>query len=125
MSSQNQRTYSKDEAIKDKISKTLMRSSWTVWTNKRDLKPGSQFQEAINQGIEGADNFVYLMSNASLKSIYCQQEYAHALAHNKRIIPLLIEEVEEGLIPVQLRPLQQIDLTKNENETQYSLAIDK
>jgi len=37
----------------------------------------------------------------------------------------LIEEVEEGLIPVQLRPLQQIDLTKNENETQYSLAIDK
>jgi len=114
-----------DEGIKEKISKTLMRSSLTVWTSKRDIKTGSQFQKAINQGIEGADNFVYLMSSDSLKSTYCQEELDQALANNKRIIPLLIEEVEEKLIPVKLRQLQHIDLTKYKDETQYSLSIDK
>ncbi|MGH2413220.1 MAG: toll/interleukin-1 receptor domain-containing protein, partial [Microcystaceae cyanobacterium] len=87
----------KDEAIKEKIRKTLMREGLTIWTNKTDIKTGSAFQQEINQGIEGADNFVYLMSTDSLESEYCQQELAQALANNKRIIPLLIEA--NGEIP--------------------------
>ncbi len=115
----------KDDEIKEKIRKTLMRESLTVWTNKIDIKTGSSFQKAINQGIEGADNFVYLMSMDSLKSEYCQQELNQALANNKRIIPLLIQEIDLDLIPFQLQKLQFIDFTKSEDEQEYEFSADK
>jgi hypothetical protein len=115
----------KDRDIKEKIRKTLMRESLTVWTNKTDIKTGVAFSEEINKGIEGADNFIYLMSSDSLKSEYCQQELKHANSNNKRIIPLLIEEVKSELIPVELKGLQFIDFTKAENKEQYQTAINK
>ncbi|MDB9475593.1 TIR domain-containing protein, partial [Dolichospermum circinale] len=115
----------KDEVIKEKIRKTLMRESITVWTNKTDIKTGTGFEKAINQGIEGADNFVYLISSDSLQSEYCQQELNQALANNKRIIPLLITETDFKLIPLELKKLQFIDFTQSENETEYRFSTDK
>jgi len=115
----------KDEVIKEKIRKTLMRESITVWTNKTDIKTGTAFPEAINQGIEGADNFVYLISLDSLKSEYCQQELNQALANNKRIIPLLVAETDLELIPLELKKLQFIDFTQSENEAEYRFSADK
>ncbi|MBD1217542.1 MAG: TIR domain-containing protein [Aphanizomenon flos-aquae Clear-A1] len=115
----------KDEVIKEKIRKTLMRESVTVWTNKTDIKTGTAFPEAITQGIEGADNFIYLISLDSLKSEYCQQELNQALANNKRIIPLLITETDFKLIPLELKKLQFIDFTQSESETEYRFSADK
>jgi WD40 repeat protein len=114
-----------DEAIKEKIRKTLMRESITVWTNKADIKTGTAFPEAINQGIEGADNFVYLISLDSLKSAYCQQELNQALANNKRIIPLLVAETDLELIPSELKKLQFIDFTQSESAEKYRFSADK
>ena len=103
----------KQHVIKDKIRITLMREGFTIWTNKTDIKPGIAFQEVINQGIEGSDNIIYLMSLDSLESEYCQQEIDHALKYNKRIIPLLIEEnMDLELIPKKLHKLQFIDFTE-------------
>ncbi len=137
----------KDEGIKEKIRKTLMREGLTIWRNKTDIKTGSAFQEAINQGLEGADNFVYLLSADSLESPYCQQELAHAFANNKRIIPLLIDGNlenpstlrEEEIPPTplekggnnwtelynQLKELQFIDFTGHEDADKYQIAVDK
>jgi WD40 repeat protein len=114
-----------DEAIKEKIRKTLMRESFTVWTNKTDIKTGTAFPEAINQGIEGADNFVYLISLDSLNSEYCQWELNQALANNKRIIPLLVAETDLELIPLQLKKLQFLDFTQSENAEEYRFSADK
>ncbi|MDJ0580823.1 TIR domain-containing protein [Crocosphaera sp.] len=112
-----------DEDIKEKIRKSLMRESLTVWTNKTDIKTGITFQEAINQGVEEADNFVYLISPHSIESEYCQQELAHAFANNKRIIPLLIQEIELDSIPSQVRELQFIDFTAYQQEEKYQESI--
>ena len=115
----------KDNAIKEKIRKTLMREGFTVWTNHTDIKTGTAFQEQINKGIEGADNFVYLISPEALQSSYCYLELAHAFATNKRIIPLLIEKTDIELIPSQLQKLQFIDLTEYEDREKYRSSIDK
>ncbi|MDJ0510131.1 MAG: TIR domain-containing protein [Crocosphaera sp.] len=115
----------KNENIKEKIRRSLMRESLTVWTNKTDIKTGIAFEEAINQGVEGADNFVYLISPESIKSEYCQQELDHALTNNKRIIPLLIEETDLDLIPSQVRDLQFIDFREHRAEDIYQKSIDK
>ncbi|MGK7872414.1 MAG: toll/interleukin-1 receptor domain-containing protein, partial [Xenococcaceae cyanobacterium] len=110
----------KDRAVKDKISKILMREGLTIWKNQTDIKTGTAFQYEINKGIEGADNFVYLMSSDSLASKYCQQEIEHAFAHNKRIIPLLIEDTGTNQIPSQLRGLQFIYLVGHDDQEKYT-----
>ncbi|MGK7873463.1 MAG: toll/interleukin-1 receptor domain-containing protein, partial [Xenococcaceae cyanobacterium] len=115
----------KDEVIKEKIRKTLMREGLTIWTNKTDIKTGSAFQKEINEGIEGADNFVYLLSPDSLESEYCLQELAHAFANNKRIIPLLIEKTDLELTPSQLRELQFVDFTGHEDAHKYQSGCQK
>ncbi|MDJ0718540.1 MAG: toll/interleukin-1 receptor domain-containing protein, partial [Prochloraceae cyanobacterium] len=56
----------KDKDIKAKIGKTLMKEGMTIWTDKADIKTGVEFQWEINRGIEGADNFVYLISPDAL-----------------------------------------------------------
>jgi len=102
-----------------------MREGFTIWTNQTDIKTGTAFEEEINKGIEGADNFVYLISPEALQSSYCYLELAHAFATNKRIIPLLIEKTDIELIPSQLQKLQFIDLTEYEDREKYRSSIDK
>ncbi|MEL6910985.1 MAG: TIR domain-containing protein [Cyanobacteria bacterium J06598_4] len=111
-----------DDAVKQRIGKTLIREGLTIWTNQTDIKTGSAFQQEINRGIEGADTFVYLISEAALQSPYCQQEYHYAVANQKQIIPLLIQAIDLESIPVELQQLQFIDLTLPEY---YERAIDK
>ncbi|MDJ0718279.1 MAG: TIR domain-containing protein [Prochloraceae cyanobacterium] len=115
----------KDWDIKVKIGQTLMREGITIWTDKADIKTGVEFQSEINRGIEGADNFVYLISPEALKSDYCQQELARAFEYNKRIISLLIKPTNLEEIPTQLRDLQFIDLTGYEDELKYHESVKK
>jgi len=114
-----------DKAVTEKIRRTLIRQGFTVWTNRTDIKTGTNFQEVINRGIEEADNLVYLISPNSLKSQYCQQEIAYASKLNKHIIPLLIEPTDLNDIPSEQRSLQFIDFTEHEDENQYRTVADK
>ncbi|MGK7917364.1 MAG: toll/interleukin-1 receptor domain-containing protein, partial [Prochloraceae cyanobacterium] len=101
----------KNKDVKEKIAQILMREGITIWTDKADIQTGADFKSEINRGLEGADNFVYLISPEALKSEYCQQELALAQQYNKRIIPLLINPTDSGEMPPHLRALQFIDLT--------------
>ncbi|NES19704.1 MAG: TIR domain-containing protein [Symploca sp. SIO3E6] len=110
-----------DKAVMEKIRNSLRRESITVWTNLTDIHTGEDFREAINRGIEQADNVVYLLSPESINSRYCQQELDLAVSFNKRIIPVLVKETEPNTIPDILRQLQYIDLTDNVKEEDYRL----
>jgi len=82
-------------------------------------KKGTRYEYAIEQGIEGADNFFFFISPISVVSDSCQREFAHALNYHKRIIPLLITPTSE--IPEALSSLQYIDLTNAD----YDSKIDE
>ncbi|MGK7896127.1 MAG: TIR domain-containing protein [Xenococcus sp. (in: cyanobacteria)] len=114
-----------DNKIKEKIGKVLRRESFTIWTNQTDIKTGNAFKKEIQKGIEGANNFVYLISPDTLKSQYCLQEFDYALTNNKRIIPLLVQKTNLTLIPSQIQDLQFIELTDLENSQNYHRGIDK
>jgi hypothetical protein len=110
-----------DKATMEKIRNSLRRESITVWTNKTDIQTGEAFEEAINRGIEQADNLVFLLSPDSINSTYCQQELDLALSLSKRIIPLLVRSTDPNQVPSVLRSLQYIDLTDNVKEDDYLL----
>ncbi|MBW4522415.1 MAG: TIR domain-containing protein [Scytolyngbya sp. HA4215-MV1] len=113
-------SYAEEEIdVMEKVRRSLRREGFTVWTNKTDIQTGVAFQEAINRGIEEADNIVYLLSPASLQSLYCRQEIEYALSLHKRIIPLLVKTTDLEQVPSALRDLQYIDLTDNVMEVDY------
>ncbi|HEY9636569.1 MAG TPA: TIR domain-containing protein, partial [Coleofasciculaceae cyanobacterium] len=114
-----------DKGIREKVGKTLMRHGFTVWGHEVDIKTGIDFQEAIKQGIEEADNIVYLLSPDSLRSQYCQQEIDYALVFKKRIIVLLIEDTELAQAAPYLQVLQYIEFTGHEDEQGYRKSADK
>ncbi len=117
-----------DQEFMKKIRRALLREGFTVWTNKTDIEIGTEFQEEINKGIEGADNIIWLISPHSLQSWYCQEEITHAFAHNKRIIPLLIQPTDVDattLISPHLSSVQFIDFTNCIDEDKYEKEVDK
>lgn len=103
-----------DLTTKEIVRYHLLQAGVTVWTNTVDIRMGEDFEVAIQRGLEEADNIVYLISQASLASEYCQEEIYQALDLNKRVIPMLVEEVELTLIPESIRKIQFINLTDNQ-----------
>jgi len=112
-----------DREIMAKIRNSLIRQGITLWTKQTDLKTGRELAQAINGGIEGADNFVYLLSPDTINSPYCQQGLAHALSLNKRIIVLLIKPTDLEFVPESIRNLHAIDMTGHEDA--YQVGVDK
>ncbi|MEM7063525.1 MAG: TIR domain-containing protein [Cyanobacteria bacterium P01_B01_bin.77] len=98
---------------------SLTRVGLTVWTNWRDIQTGTDFKASINQGIEAADNVVYLLSPSALKSTWCQYELDYARSLHKRILPVLAKPVDLDTLPDYLKTLQFIDLTDNKQESDY------
>jgi len=110
-----------DKAIRDRIVQSMSRYAKTTWQHDRDIPKDYDYQRAIKQGIENADNFFYLLSPHSVTSKDCQQELEHARKYNKRIVPLLIEATPEADIPEALRGLQYVDLTDDTDQAVFTL----
>ena len=78
----------------EQLNKRLTSLGYTVWFDFNDIPLGVDYQKQINDGIEKADNFLFLISPHSVNSEYCGLEIELALKHKKRIIPLLhVEEI--------------------------------
>lgn len=108
-----------ERSFMHKIARTLMREGMTVWTNTTDIKSGEEYGAVIDRGIEQADNFVFLISEASLKSVYCLKELSYAQSFNKRIIPLRIDDIDPEQILPELRKIQFINFPQEQNELEY------
>jgi WD40 repeat protein/tetratricopeptide (TPR) repeat protein len=73
-----------------------------IWVDLDDLYAGEEYWPKICSAIEAANAFVFVVSPGSICSEYCLRELAHAVQHNKRILPLITREVLAETMP---RPL--------------------
>jgi hypothetical protein len=62
-----------------------------IWFDQNDIPLAVDFQHQIDEGIQKADNFIFIISPASIQSAYCAKEVNLAVACGKRIIPILYE----------------------------------
>ncbi len=70
------------------------KDAWVDWEGIPLTSPN--WWNEIKQGIEQADSFLFIVSPASMAYVVCNMEldYAYAYALNKRVIPLIYEDVE-------------------------------
>lgn len=71
---------------------TRGREAWVDW---QGIDYSTRWWEEICAGVEGADNFVLMVSPDALNSVYCHREIEHARRHNKRIIPFVFRALNE------------------------------
>src|SRR5512143_3383601 len=64
-----------------------------VWVDWESIPPAADWLEQIFRGIEEADAFLFLISPDSSASEVCKVEIGHAAKNNKRIIPIVLRDV--------------------------------
>jgi len=77
------------KAFAFKLHDRLVEKGKKVWFDQKDIPLGVDFQEQIDDGIEKAHNFIFIIAPHSVKSQYCLKEILLAVKQNKRIIPIL------------------------------------
>src|SRR3954464_3815585 len=66
----------------------------TAWVDWEGIPPSAQWRTEIESAIVSADAFVFVVSPSSVASEICAQEAGIAAEHQKKIIPLVWEDVE-------------------------------
>jgi len=70
-----------------------------AWVDWEGIPASAKWMAEVRAAIDEADCFCFVVSPDSVESPVCREEAAHAAASNKRILPLLRREVEDGLVP--------------------------
>lgn len=94
------------------------------WIDWQDIPAASKWQQEILVGIQFAQNFIYVISPASIQSEYCNWELDQALSHNKRIIPIVAIECPPSSLRESIKELNWIffrDFTKGLNDLVHVL----
>ncbi len=69
------------------------RDAWVDW---QSIDYSTKWWEAICEGIDQANNFVFVISPHSLDSKYCHDELVYARSKGKRTIPLYFQTIDEA-----------------------------
>jgi TIR domain/Ankyrin repeats (3 copies) len=83
----------------------LVLSRFIMSTDWQDIPPSTEWLAEVFEAIEQADTFVFVISGISVESDICKLETAHASKNNKRIIPVVIDEVEPHRVTTELAAL--------------------
>ncbi|GEM_PF-490113 len=75
----------------DPIVHRLRSLEYEVWQDKDSIPVGQDWWQAICEGIQKSDIFIFMVSEESVKSIPCLAELSYAHALNLPIIPFVIK----------------------------------
>lgn len=85
----------RDKPFVQKLVKAFNDAGRDVWIDWEDIPPMADWRNEIHSGIDGADDFVFIISPDSVESEVCSEELTRAVQYNKRLVPLLYREVKD------------------------------
>jgi WD40 repeat protein len=88
-----------DKAFVAALTDALKERGRQAWVDWEGIRPTAAWMAEIYRAIEASDTFVLVISPTSVRSAVCGQEVAHALALNKRVVPLVRTEVDPQQVP--------------------------
>ena len=98
----------KDKEFVRRLHEALSRRDREAWVDWEDIRPAEEFMQAIYGAIEAADTFIFVLTPDSVASVPCGHEIAHAAANNKRMVPIVAQDVNADTVPEALAKLEWI-----------------
>jgi WD40 repeat protein len=89
----------RDQAFVRRLDKALADRGRDPWVDWEDIPPTARWREEVKSAIVHAQSFVLVLSPDSVASRVCTQEIAHAVRHNKRIVPIVWRDIDAGSVP--------------------------
>ncbi len=83
----------KDKDFVRRLHEALTAQNRDTWVDWEDIPPTADWWKEVCAGIEAANAFVFVISPDSVRSPVCRNEIEHAVANNKRLVPILRREV--------------------------------
>ena len=84
----------KDAAFVRRLHDALGEQDHETWVDWEGIAPTAEWMKEIVAAIDEATAFVFVMSPDSLASKVCLDELAHAVAQNKRLIPIVHRDID-------------------------------
>lgn len=85
-----------------RLAQALTKRERETWVDLENIAPTAEWLAEVYSGIEGADAFIFVISPDSVTSEDCLRELAHAVEHNKMLIPIVRWEVDDEAVPEPL-----------------------
>jgi WD40 repeat protein len=92
----------KDTAFVRQLADAFKAEQRDFWVDWEGIPLSAEWWKEIEQGIEQAENFVFILSPDSVASDICRQEIEYALQTSKRIIPIV---ARDGFASEQVHPI--------------------
>lgn len=89
------------EAVR-RLESALRARGRRVWVDWEGIPPTAEWMAEIREAIDAADAVLFVLSPTSVVSQVCAQEVEHAVARNKRIVPVLVQDVDAAVVPHEL-----------------------
>ena len=104
----------RDREQAQRIADVLRNREFGVFRDTDDILPTEEWRGRLQQLIEEADTIVFLLSPHSARSEVCAWEVEFAASLNKRIAPIVIEDVDAAEIPEALAKLNYVFCTERD-----------
>src|SRR4030042_1672776 len=98
----------RDSEFVHKLQGMLQDQGLTAWVDQRDIPPTAEWMREIYLAIEAANNFIFVISPASVTSEICLKEISNAVENNKRVIPIVYRDVAREEVPEAINKLNWI-----------------
>jgi tetratricopeptide (TPR) repeat protein len=87
-------------------------SRFPVWVDKRDLRPGTDWDEQVAEAIRTCRGLLLILTADSVRpNSMCKREWVRALKYKKPVIPLRFHRDAE--LPFRLEPREYVDFTRS------------
>jgi len=92
----------------------LRENQLETWVDWQDIPSSADWLAEIYSAIERADTIVFVISQTSVDSRICHLEIAHAVENNKRLIPIVLNDIDSKAVPPSLAALNWIFFRKDQ-----------
>ena len=87
----------KDSPFVQRLNTALVGDQRLVWVDWQGIPAGEDWWNEIKLGIENAETFVVVISENWLKSQICHQELEYARDLNKRVLPVIYQQIDNDI----------------------------
>lgn len=91
------------------VVKQLYGAGFTLWWDLANIPPGANWRDELDYALKKSTCMVFFMTENSLTSDVCKQEYRYFLNNRKKLFPVMCEMVE---VPPSLQGIHYV-LYKN------------